>query len=165
MTTIDLLFFSNLFGTVAQVSFILAAVLLIILTIDDERNKRWFENNNAFFTSVIFITLVWPGVISLNGLIPVATAAGLAIFGCVFYGIVTILWWVITKIKPPTEPTHWKWLQKFQGIKGDALVLTIAWVWVLLAPSTYNKTMMGEVLILSIFLPAIAVFLYWKQRS
>ena len=165
MTTIDLLFYSNLFGTVAQLSFGMAAVLLIILTFDDEHRKRWFENNNAFFISIIFLTLVWPGVISLNGLTPNATAAGLAIYGCAFYASVTILWWVITKIKPPTEPSQWKWSQKFQGIKVDALVLTVAWVWVFFAPETYAKTLMGEVIILSIFLPAIAVFVYWKQRS
>lgn len=165
MTTIDLLFYSNLFGTVAQISFILAGVLLIILTFDDDHNKRWFEKNNAFFISIIFLTLVWPGVISLEGLKPDATVARLAIYGGAFYGSVTILWWIVTKIKPPTEPSHWKWSQKLQGMKVDALLLTVAWAWIFFAPETYAKLLMSEVLILSMLLPAMAVFLYWKQRG
>ncbi len=160
MTSIYLLVFSILFGTIAQVSFGLAGLLLVILTFDDERKKRWFEHNNFLRVGLLFLMLVWPGLIGFLGLAPDASLTYITISACVFYTSISILWWVIAKTRPATEPARWKWLEKIQGIKGDAMLLAASWAVVLLIPSY-----VGLVIILSLFLPTIAIFVYWAQRG
>jgi hypothetical protein len=160
MTSVYLLVFSILFGTVAQVSFGLAGVLLVILTFDDERKKRWFESNNFLCVGVLFLMLVWPGLIAFLGLAPDASLTNLAIFACIFYASVTILWWIIARTRPSAEPGRWTWPGKIRGIKGDAILLAAGWGLVLVIPSY-----VGLVLILSLFLPTVAIFIYWTQRG
>lgn len=160
MTSVYLLVFSTLLGTIAQVSFGLAGLLLVILTFDDERKKRWFEYNNFLRVGLLFLMVVSPGLISFLGLAPDASLTYLTIFACIFYASVSILWWVIAKMRPPAEPVRWKWLEKIRGIKGDALILAASWAAVLFMPSY-----IAIVLILSLFLPTIAIFVYWAQRG
>lgn len=160
MTSIYLLVFSTLFGTIAQVSFGLAGLLLVALTFDDERKKRWFESNNFLRVGVLFLMMVWPGVIAFLGLAPDASLTYITVLACLFYAGITVLWWTMSKIRPSAEPGRWKWFEKVRGIKGDAILLAIGWACILFAPSY-----VGIVIILSLFLPTIAIFVYWAQKG
>lgn len=156
----------NLFGTMAQVSFSLAGLLFVALTIDEQRKKRWFDPKNVAFTAMSFFMIVFPGFISLWGLIPNMTQRNTSFFAIFLYGISTIFWWIkkLTTIKEiRAERSKWKWLGKVWDIKGDSIATIIGWIYSLIAPSNYTPAIIGTVLVASIIFSTLSTFSLFRN--
>ena len=150
----------------AQVSFAIAGLLFVALTIDEQRKRRWFDPKNVAFTAMSFFMVVFPGFISLWGLIPDMTHRNISFFAIFLYGIATIFWWTkkLTTIKETrAERSKWKWLEKVWDIKGDSIAVIIGWVYSLIAPSNYIPAIIGIVLVASIIFSTLAIFSLFRN--
>lgn len=157
---------ANLFGTTAQVSFGIAGLLFVALTIDEQRKKRWFDSKNVAFAAMSFLMIVFPGFISLWGLIPDMPQISTPLFAIFLYGVATISWWFRknTSIKETrAERSKWKWLQRVSDIKGDSITVIIVWVYSLIAPSDYIPTVIGIALVASVIFSTISIFSLFRN--
>lgn len=157
---------TNLFGTIAQVSFGIAGLLFVALTIDEQRKKRWFDPKHVSFAAIGFLMVVYPGFVSLLGLIPNMTSrnlSGLAIF---FYGIALVFWWIkrYSAIKETrAERSKWKWLQKVWDVRGDSIAIIIGWGYSMLTQNEHTLSVIGIVLVSSVFFSTLSIFSLFRN--
>lgn len=166
METVSLNLFADLFGTVAQVSFGIAGLFFVALTINEQRRTRWFDKENFSFVGFSFVMIVLPGFISLVGLIPSMSLLFLSLFALLLYGTVLIGWWAKIRmtVGARAERSKWKWLQTIWDIKGDAILFIIIWLFCIFAPSSIALLLMGLVLVASIVASTIATFTLFLNK-
>lgn len=166
MGAIDLQPYGNLFTTIAQVSFSLAGLLFVALTVSEQSHKRWFAPQNFTFSGLAFLMVVWPGFISLMGLLPGIPCTYLSISAVIFYGFTVVIWlWKSKTAHKGTraELSRWRWFTSIWDIKSDALVLCLAWATPLFRPAFASA--IGVYLVVSVFFSTIAIFSLFRNST
>lgn len=117
----------DLFTTVAQVSFAIAGLVFIGLTLDDETRKFWFSEANAVYVNTNLLLIILPGLVSLGGLIPqvpfllIPSWAWMNLLIGGLYFSVTIIYNLKTKRMPKYRPIF-DTEKRFGTVTSDLLV-------------------------------------------
>lgn len=153
----------GLFTIIAQVSFAIAGLLFLAITISEQRTKYWLDGENVNFLGQTFLMIVFPGFISLFGLVPHMHPTPLAASAIAFYFTLFLFRYQenrrASKIK--AEHSRQSWFGKIWSIKN--LIFVFCFWLAALFPGNQSFFLIGSALVLTTIFSTFVVFSIFRN--